>query len=196
MHMPDRSAVIAHVCQSLELDGPGGAASVIRQEWPFVPPAATKRVYGPAEALRVFVRDGFVDRYSGARLVFPPVLHIIHRACPDVFPHHPAWRTDATHPAFNELAATIDHVIPVTLGGRDDESNWVTTSMARNFAKSNFTLQELGWELRPPGDLQQWDGMLAWYVSYVARRSEVRRSSAIGRWFKAARLALPTARRS
>jgi HNH endonuclease len=55
-------------------------------------------------------------------------------------------------PAFWEVGATIDHVVPVTRGGADDESNWVTTSMARNSAKMNWTLEELGWTLHPPGN--------------------------------------------
>lgn len=53
------------------------------------------------------------------------------------------WKTDLTRPAFNELTATLHHVVPVTLGGADDESNWVTTSMSRKFAKNNVTLEEI-----------------------------------------------------
>ena len=188
--MPDNSAVIAQVCTTLAENGPDAAEQILRHEYPFAPQASAKRTYGPAQAVPVFVRDGFIDRYSGARLVFPPVLHIIHVSCPDAFPHHPAWRTDATHPAFNELAATIDHLVPITLGGADHESNWVTTSMARNFAKSNFSLEQLGWELRPPGSFQIWDGLLRWYISYVTPRPILRRSSTIGRWFKSATNAL------
>jgi hypothetical protein len=48
------------------------------------------------------------------------------------FPFHPNWKTEATHPAYWEVGATIDHMVPVTLGGADEPANWVTTSMARN----------------------------------------------------------------
>ena len=191
--MADRASTIALICQSLSDGGPEAAAQIIRRDYPFAPQPATKRSYGPAQALSVFVRDGFIDRYSGARLILPPVLHIIHVSCPNVFPHHPAWRTDATHPAFNDLAATIDHVVPITRGGADNDSNWVTTSMVRNFAKSNFSLDELGWVLHPPGRFEAWDGLLRWYVSFVQGKPGLRRSSAIGRWFKAAESALAAA---
>lgn len=174
------------MCRALSSEGPARAADIIQAEYPFIPHHATKRTCRPVDVVPVFVRDGFIDRYSGARLVFPPVLHLIHTLCPEAFPHHPAWRTEATHPAFNALAATIDHVVPVTMGGVDDPSNWVTTSMARNFAKSNFSLDELGWALHGPGDMSAWDGLIGWYVSFLRDQPELRKRPAIGRWFKAA----------
>ena len=57
----------------------------------------------------------------------------------------------------------------VTPGSADDETNWVTTSMAHNSAKMNWTLEELGWSLRPPGDLRKWDGLMRWFLDYVSR---------------------------
>jgi hypothetical protein len=60
-----------------------------------------------------------------------------------------------------------DHILPVSRGGTDDESNWVTTSMLRNSAKANFTLAELGWSLYPPGDMKDWDGLLGWFVDHA-----------------------------
>lgn len=41
------------------------------------------------------------------------------------------------------------------------------------------------------GDVEKY-GMLGWYISYVAPKPELRQSSAIGRWFNAARQALST----
>ncbi len=120
------------------------------------------------ESTRVFVRDGFLDRYTGERLIFPPVLRVLSIVLPDKFPYHPNWKTVVTHPAFWKVGATIDHVVPVTRGGADDESNWVTTSMARNSAKMNWTLEELGWTLHPPGNFGEWDGLLHWFLEYTA----------------------------
>jgi hypothetical protein len=70
------------------------------------------------------------------------------------------------HPAFWQLAATVDHVVPVTLGGSNEEANLVTTSMQRNMAKGNFALEDLDWTLHPPG-VGSWDGLTAWFVGYV-----------------------------
>ena len=87
---------------------------------------------------------------------------------PNEFPFHPNWKTDLTHPSYWEVGATVDHVVPVTRGGADDESNWVTTSMARNSAKMNWTLNELGWTVHPPGDIKHWDGLIRWFLDYTS----------------------------
>jgi hypothetical protein len=102
--------------------------------------------------------NGFIDRYSGHRLVFPPVFRVLSVALPTDFPYHRNWKADVTHQAYYELAATIDHLLPVTRGGADDESNWITTSMAHHSAKMNWTLDECGWKLHPSGQLAKWDG--------------------------------------
>lgn len=145
---------IARVCELLTGAGPEAALAYLEAEYPFGPLVTLKRSYGPREATRVFVRDGFIDRYSGDRLVFPPVLRLLSDLLGERFPYTPAWRTDATHSAYWEVGATIDHQVPVTLGGPDNESNWVTTSMARNFAKMNWRLEALGWDLHPAGDIR------------------------------------------
>jgi hypothetical protein len=121
------------------------------------------------QALRVFVRDGFIDRYSGNRLLFPPVLRLLSVMLPDAFPFHCNWKMNKTHPAYWELFPTLDHIVPVARGGPDHEDNLVSTSMLRNSAKANLTLEELGWSINPPGDMNQWDGMLAWCVELLRK---------------------------
>ena len=118
--------------------------------------------------------------------MFPPVLRVVSLALPVEFPFHSNWKTDVTHPAFWELGATIDHLVPVSPGGADDESNWVTTSMARNSAKMNWTLDELGWTLQEPGDFQKWDGLLRWFLEYTASNPGLLRSGWVRRWHRAA----------
>src|SRR5437762_6078187 len=149
-NLADKSRVLAGVCEALRSGNPIEASGLLRNGYPFVSVPPARREYGPLDATRVFVRDGFIDRYSGTRLVFPPVLRVISLILPEQFPYHPNWKTDRTHAAFWELGATIDHVVPITRGGVDDESNWVTTSMVKNSAKSNSTLEETGWKLHPP----------------------------------------------
>lgn len=68
---PDRSAILSVVCALLGEGQVAAAAARVQAEYPFEPVAAVERKYGEAEATRVFKRDGFVDRYSGARLIFP-----------------------------------------------------------------------------------------------------------------------------
>lgn len=181
----EKGLVISAVCQALREGTPDVAVSLLKRDYPFAPDPITKRQYGPLESTRVFVRDGFIDRYTGERLVFPPVLRLISELLPTDFPYHPNWKTDVTHPAYWEVSATIDHVVPVSHGGADDETNWVTTSMARNSAKMNWTIDELGWQLRPPGDFSAWDGLVSWFLEYTAAHPDVLVNASTRQWHRA-----------
>jgi hypothetical protein len=186
----DKASVLAAVCQAVSVGTPDHAAAILERDYPFAPEMVTKRRFRPTEYLQVFIRDGFIDRYTGDRLIFPPVLRAVSFALQEHFPYHPNWKTQVTHPAYWEVSATIDHLIPVTCGGADEASNWVTTSMARNSAKMNWTLAELGWQLHPPGDVREWDGMLQWFVQYADMRPEIIADNGMRSWLQAGKLAL------
>jgi hypothetical protein len=94
----EKSAVISQVCNALADDEDSVAKSRLRRDYPFAPTAPTARKYGEKESTRVFVRDGFLDRYTGERLIFPPVLRVLSIVLPDEFPYHPNWKTVVTHP--------------------------------------------------------------------------------------------------
>lgn len=190
--MNQKLDTLARVCSLLDAGAVAGASSLLRRDYPFVAPPAPERKFGESEALRVFVRDGFRDRYSGDRLVFPGTLRVLSLRLPEDFPYHPNWRMTDTHFAFWELSPTVDHLVPVARGGADAEANWVTTSMVRNQAKANWTLEELGWTLKPPGQLCEWDGLMGWFLGFAARQPDVLESAALRRWHRAAR-ALATA---
>lgn len=185
--MKTKAESIKTICEILSSRGASEALVVARREYPFVPaPPAVTRKYTEAQALRVFVRDGFVDRYSGDLLVFPPVLRVLTALLPDNFPFHRNWKMEETHQAYWELFPTLDHVIPVARGGRDDEDNLVSTSMLRNSAKANSTLEELGWFLHAPGDMRRWDGMLGWCTEFIENNPKLLKDNYIGRWYRAA----------
>jgi len=107
---------------------------------------------------------------SGDRLAFPPVLRLLSHLMPEDFPFHPHGKMDKCHIAHWALYPSIDHVVPVARGGGDEESNWVTTSMLRNMAKGQATLEELGWELGPPGCLEDWDGLMGFCPTCASTR--------------------------
>jgi hypothetical protein len=182
----DRSAILASACAALESEDREAAAAHLRRDYPFEPVAAVERTYGELEATRVFLRDGFTDRYAGTRLVFPGALRVLSVELPAEFPFQSNWKMSETHEAFWELSPTIDHIVPVSRGGRDEEANWVTTSMRRNSAKSNWTLEELGWELHPAGDLRDWDGLTSWFLRYVTTHPPLLKVALIARWHRAA----------
>ena len=143
------------------------AKKTIQQQYPFVPIQKRKRRYSVKEMMRQFFQDGFIDRYSGTRLINPGLLRVMSVNMADVFPYHPHWKVEECHIAYWEYQPTIDHIFPVSLGGEDEPSNWATTSMAHNLAKGSFTLDQMGWSLKEKGDIQEWDGGSKLFIQLV-----------------------------
>lgn len=142
-------------------------------------------------ALRIFLRDGFIDRYSGERLVFPGSLRLLSLLLPDEIPYQLNWNSECD-PLYWALYPTLDHVVAVARGGADCADNLVCTSMLLNAQKGQWTLEELGWNLLPPGDSAIWDGMLRWFLEYVQAHEQVQVlfDASLRRWHRAALWAL------
>ncbi|MEZ4324856.1 MAG: HNH endonuclease [Polyangiales bacterium] len=197
--------ILAAVCDALSAGDEANAEHTLTEGYPRMPAERGKRSYSERESLKLFLRDGFIDRYGGARLVNPGVLRLLSVLLPDAFPAHPNWKMSESHQGFWELFPTVDHVVPIARGGTDDESNWMTCSMLRNSAKAHWTLDELGWHVVPSGDLATWDGLTSWFVRFVspametsgdtalaARLSSAGRSGEyIRRWWRASRDVAP-----
>jgi len=94
------------------------------------------------------------------------------------------------HSGYWELFPTIDHITPVARGGTNEESNLATTSMVRNAAKANFTLEELGWKLFPKGDATEWDGLTRWFLDRAQMMPPFIRMTTCANGFAAASSAL------
>ena len=186
------SEVLARICASLLRDNRDEARAIAGAEYPFVVHANAGRTYSELQSVRLFLRDRFTDRYSGAHLVFPGTLRLLSTLMPEAFPFHPNWKMSESHMVYWELFPSIDHVVPVARGGADDESNWVTTSMVRNSAKSNWTLEELGWTLRPCDAQDPWDGLGGFCRAYLAAHPEHLADKYIARWHRALTVALET----
>jgi hypothetical protein len=108
----DRAAQLTSVC-ALLADGQVDAAKApLSAAYPKANAATKRRAWPLKRLMSVFLRDGFIDRYFGTRLVFPGTLRALSILMPDEFPYHPNWKQSATHPAFWELYPTIDHVVP------------------------------------------------------------------------------------
>lgn len=167
-----------------------GCKRTIQEEYPFVPCKPDKRSYTMTEKMKIFIRDGFIDRYSGDKLVNPGALKIITFYCPDEFPYHPHGKMTDGHVAYWELFPTIDHVIPIARGGKDTIENWVTTSMLHNQVKNNWTLEQLNWTLHSPSETEDWDGLTATFIEFVSLHTELLKDKYISSWFRASRSAL------
>jgi hypothetical protein len=141
----------------------------------------------------IFKRDGFVDRYTGKRVVNTGALRMLGLLLPEDFPWDSHSNSAKGHPALWHLRVSVDHLKPLAFGGLDEPSNLVTTSMGRNMQKGNRTLEELGWQLHPPGRLQDWDGLSSWFVARVEEdRSVLKKVPMIRDWFQATKKAEPS----
>lgn len=183
---------IEKACDEIAVGALERARKVISEQYPFFPPSNAGRQYSDYQKTKIFLRDGFIDRYSGDKLVFPAVLRLLSCLMPEEFPFHKNWKTSECHLAYWQLLPTVDHVVPVSRGGSDRESNWVCTSQLRNSAKSNWLLEELGWKLHEPGRVDDWDGMVHWYVEYIGQHAEFLEDKYLSSWYRAAKNAIET----
>ena len=177
--MKEKLNVIEEACGLLLNDARPLALDVIRQRYEFRSQFASRRHYTLGQKMKIFVRDGFIDRYSGQKLVVPGILRVLSLYFPDEFPYQTHWKMSETHMAYWELTPTVDHLSPVAMGGADDERNWVTTSMIHNAIKSNWTLDQLGWKLHEPGDMNDWDGLTDLFIKLIHKDGDLLRDSYI-----------------
>lgn len=171
--MHDAAELLAEICTQLTADATAKAEELVRMRYPAVLTTATQRKYTALDLTHTALRDGFVDRYTGRRLVFPGTLRLLSVLLPDSMPYQASWACDRCHPMYWDLYPTLDHVVPVARGGLDVEQNWVTASQRTNSAKAHWTLEELGWRLQPPGDLGAWDGLTRWFLEFTETRPAV-----------------------
>lgn len=64
------------------------ANAVIDKEYPFHKITSQGRNYTDKEKMEQFIRDGFIDRYSGQKLVNPGILKVLSHYMPQTFPYH------------------------------------------------------------------------------------------------------------
>ena len=179
------ATVIATVCDLIADGDLVAAKALLTASYPHVGASTPRKAWPLRRLVAVFVRDGFTDRYFGARLVFPGTLRALSLLMPDAFPYHRNWKQDVTHRAFWELYPTIDHVVPAAHRGMDDESNDVTTSMLMNGAQSNWLLEKLAWPIERAPVAQEWHGLLAWFMAAWETHAVLRQNATLRRWHAA-----------
>ena len=86
--MSDSSMTIKKVCEALSEKDIDLSREIINEEYPFVYVDGGKRSYTLLQVLKIFIRDGFIDRYTGEKLVFPGSLKVISNIFPVEFPYH------------------------------------------------------------------------------------------------------------
>lgn len=183
----DKSIVISDIVTMLLENDKTRAKSIINQKYPHTYYEIEKRTYTINQKMNQFIKDGFIDRYTGKKLLNPGILKIISYYFPNEFPYHPHWKMTETHRAYWELIPTIDHIYPIAKGGGDNESNWVTTSMKNNSIKSNYTIEDIHWELYPSGNISEWDGLTNAFLQLVENDKELLKDPYIKSWYKVSR---------
>lgn len=128
-----------------------------------------KRVSVTAQTAAVmYRRDGYRCRYAHCRrrTVDARVVRALSKLLPDVLPYHAHWKFDDCHGLLWTDTASYEHVVPLARGGDNSSENIVTVCACCNYAKSSYTLEELGWELAPApdkneGNIPGWDGLIS-----------------------------------
>ena len=54
--------------------------------------------------------------------------------------------------------------------------------MIRNSAKSNWTIEEIGWELHNKGELKNWDGLVSNFLELIDKNPDYEKDSYILNW--------------
>lgn len=179
----EKSKIISDIAEMLIDDDKTSAKSILINEYPHKPYDVEKRTYTTTQKMEQFIKDGFIDRYTGQKLLNPGILKVLSTYLPDEFPFHPHWKMTETHIAYWELVPTIDHIYPIAKGGHDDKSNWVTTSMKNNSIKSNYTIEEIHWTLYPQGDIKDWDGLSKSFIKLVDKNKDLIKDNYIKTWY-------------
>jgi hypothetical protein len=109
-------------------------------------------------ARALFARDGWRCRFCGCRVVPPKARAAMRSALPGAIP----WSEDeGYHGAFYAISASIDHIIPHSAGGTNEDYNLVTACWSCQFGRGAYSLEEVGLldpRMHPPIK-DAWDGL-------------------------------------
>jgi len=57
--------------------------------------------------------------------------------------------------------------------------------MLTNSIKFSWTLDELGWQLLPPGNIIHWDGMVGWFIDQIKSNKSLLANKYLKNWYNA-----------
>ncbi|MEM0448875.1 MAG: hypothetical protein QW520_03520 [Methanomassiliicoccales archaeon] len=199
---------IMDICLTLSEDGEEEARKVLKRECPFnrravikIPKCHCSPQDRKAVAMniwrgdltlkmKVFSRDGFINRFTGEPVIFPAVLRLLSEKFSMDFPFHEFWAEGEMHQAYYLTGACTALIIPQSRGGESNESNMLTTTFPFVLARSDLTPDEAGWRMTREGFVDEWDGMSSWYVDYVKENPDWRKINFFNLWYNAARQTL------
>lgn len=77
--------VINLACEAISKDQLDKSKKIIKERYPFDVVETIQDNFSKTKLLQIFVRDGFVDRYSGEKLIFPGTLRVLSELMPKEF---------------------------------------------------------------------------------------------------------------
>lgn len=121
-------------------------------------PRVASRMPSPEATKALFARDGWRCRFCDCRVIPPKVRTAMRSVLPGAIP----WsEPDPFHGAFVAMSASVDHVLPHSAGGTNEERNLVTACWSCQFGRGWYTLEKVGLidpRARPPVK-DGWDGL-------------------------------------
>jgi 5-methylcytosine-specific restriction endonuclease McrA len=178
----DKALLIKNICGLLLEDKRQDSIELVKLHYPFQSYTSQTRKYSKYQMCKIFLRDGFIDRYSGEKLLFPGLIKILSNEFPDIIKYHRNWKMSDTHMIYWDLCPTIDHLIPIARGGNNNDENLITTSMKHNSIKSNWTIEEIGWKLYNKGLLNNWDGLTHYFIDLINIKPDYEKDKYIHDW--------------
>jgi len=92
---------------------------------------------------KLYARDNYKCRYCSCYVMPKKLFKKAQSLVGETY--LPLGRTNLTRSGFYLMfVATLDHVVPLSLGGRTNESNLVTCCWSCNYGKANYTVKQIG----------------------------------------------------
>ena len=130
-------------------------------------PRSAQRMPSASRERAIYERDGWRCRYCSTCVIDRGMRSWLHKCIPE----SARWgkRNAEKHSALAALSASLDHVLPHSRGGTNDESNLVTACNACQFGRGQWTLEEVGFAdpRQFPPDLNAWDGLTRLARSHI-----------------------------
>lgn len=143
----------------------------------------------PAVKLAIYLRDGFIDRFSPERwrLVHPGALQVLSLALGDAMPtelssHNIPAKYATNAPVWFDVWPAVDHLHARSFGGSNDATNLVCVSWWRNDSKRAYAFESTGWTLQPRGSLADWDGLTSWFHRRVEASPRLLQDPMVRNW--------------
>src|SRR5690349_16137210 len=103
----NNSETIENICQALLHGENEKAQNIAMTDYPFQFHSKAERKATLLQSVKLYLRDGFIDRYSGHRLVYPGILRFLSLQLPQEFPYQQNWKMSECHVVYWELTPTL-----------------------------------------------------------------------------------------